>query len=371
MADPARITNEELEIVVCGPDERAEQADLFNRCFKKRLGTSELRWRYDDGPHGPAISLVARPPGAGELGISGYACSPRRALVRGEPASEAQLGQTGDVMTDPAWRKRGIFSDLDRRCMAEAREACWPVSIGYPNRRSAHIFLKLGWNRVGSLRPWSFFFQGGGPAREVRLREGRLRAALLPLARLGANAKRKALARRAGDQLTAHPLERFPDEVENLSRQVESRYELMVRRDAAYLNWRFVDNPGGLHRCIGIHGSDGFLRGYAVVQVPREGSPAGYLVDVLGQDDAVVAAAIAAALDTLEAAGAVLAEATAIDGSDWERELRAAGFLAPKPDNHLIVITHVHQPDHPLARAAADASRWYFTDGDRDDETMG
>jgi hypothetical protein len=63
--------------------------------------------------------------------------------------------------------------------------------------------------------------------------------------------------------------------------------------------------------------------------------------------------------------------ATAIDGSWWSGQLVSAGFLPPRPENHLSVILHVHQPDHPLVSAARDIRGWYMTDGDRDDETMG
>jgi hypothetical protein len=51
--------------------------------------------------------------------------------------------------------------------------------------------------------------------------------------------------------------------------------------------------------------------------------------------------------------------------------LAANGFQAPKSTNYLTVILHAHDAEHPLTRAARDLSGWYFTDGDRDDETMG
>jgi hypothetical protein len=73
----------------------------------------------------------------------------------------------------------------------------------------------------------------------------------------------------------------------------------------------------------------------------------------------------------LEQAHASTVQATAIDGSWWSGNLLRAGFVPPKPDNHLNVIVHVLRPDHPLAAAARDARKWYLTDGDRDDETMG
>jgi hypothetical protein len=113
------------------------------------------------------------------------------------------------------------------------------------------------------------------------------------------------------------------------------------------------------------------LEGYAVVQLPRPGEAHGYVVDLLASDAGAEAAALEAALARLDAAGASYAEATAIDGSWWSGKLSSAGFLAPRPKNHLLVIVHANQPDHPLALAARDPRRWYFTDGDRDDETMG
>jgi hypothetical protein len=64
-------------------------------------------------------------------------------------------------------------------------------------------------------------------------------------------------------------------------------------------------------------------------------------------------------------------QATAIDGSWWNHVLTGSGFRAPRPDNHMIVILHPHRADHALTRAARNTAAWYFTDGDRDDETVG
>ncbi len=366
--DPATVANEDLSVELCGPADRPEQARLFNACFKKALGPEALRWRYDQSPHGTSVSVVARPPG-GEA-ISGYACNPRRALAGGDEATFATIGQTGDVMTHPDWRKRGIFSSLDAEALRETARRGWPLVFGLPNRRSAPTFLKLGWSAVGTLRPWSFYASAGGAARAVRRREGRGRAALLPLARLRCAAGLRRL-RRAARGLTVAPLERFPDAVLPLARAVEERFALMVRRDADYLNWRFVDTTAGLHRALGVYRPGGSLAGYAVVQRPREGERVGYLVDALAPEPAALAAAVGAALELLAAAGASVVQATAVDGSFWQRTLEGAGFLAPKPQNHLIVIAYLHRPEHPLARAAVRAADWYLTDGDRDDETMG
>jgi len=88
-------------------------------------------------------------------------------------------------------------------------------------------------------------------------------------------------------------------------------------------------------------------------------------------EDGALAAALDGGLATLEQAGASVVQATAIDGSWWRDVLVGQGFVAPRRANHLTIILHVHDGAHPLAAAARDPRGWYFTDGDRDDETMG
>jgi GNAT superfamily N-acetyltransferase len=361
--------SEEFAIALCGPQDREEQARLFNACFKKQLAAPALTWRYDRNPHGKAVSLVARPQG-GE-GVCGYACSPRLALVRGDEATLAPIGQTGDVMTHPDWRKRGIFSDLDRRCMQETARLGWPLVFGLPNRRSAHIFLGLGWEQVGTIRPWTFVLRVTPRAREHRRADGRLKAWTLGLARGAGRRARQGLREASGGQFGVRRIARFDEAVTAISRRVEPHFELMVRRDADYLNWRFVENTAGLHTPLGVFAANGELAAYVVVQAPREGLGIGYLVDVLAADEAALAQALEAGLAQLEAAGAELVQSTAVDGSWWQARLVEAGFQSPRAENHLLVILHTNRPEHPLARAARDASRWYLTDGDRDDETMG
>src|ERR1043165_1065238 len=96
---PEITRDEQVVVSACVPEHREEQAQLFNQCFKKHVDGAALRWRYDQAPQGGSISFLARPP-SGEA-ISGYACSPRRALARGDERTLALVGETGDVMTHP------------------------------------------------------------------------------------------------------------------------------------------------------------------------------------------------------------------------------------------------------------------------------
>ncbi len=356
-----------FELHLCGPVDRAEQQRLYNACFKKPLDVAGLVWRYDKNPIGAAISLVARP--EQKEGVSGYACNPRIAVARG--AHAAVIGETGDVMTHPDWRKRGIFSQLDRAAMAEAKRRGWPLVFGLPNRRSAHIFLELGWQRVGTLRPWTCVLENSARARAERAKEGRLAGWTTGLARR----RSRGLCQRQARFGAGHTLRAieggFPPETNELSRVVEKQFAFMIRRDKAYLDWRFLAGPSRLHRAFELRDAAEKFAGYCVVQLPREGSAVGYLVDVLARDERSLAAAICGGIDVLERAGAALVQATAIDGSWWQSRLQAHGFCAPRRENHLTIILHANDVAHPLVSAARDPRTWYFTDGDRDDETMG
>lgn len=361
----------ELRVHACGPEDRARQAELFNACFKKRVDAAALAWRYDRSPHGASLSYLTLHEGRG---VSGYACSPRRVLAFGDETTAAPVGETGDVMTHPEWRKRGLFSALDRACVARAKELGWPLVFGLPNRRSAHLFVELGWKTVGSVRPWNAVLRADAGARAVLAPEergGRARALLAPIDALRLASARRALRRSAAGRFTVRAIDAFPPEVQELSRAEERRFAWMARRDRAWLEWRFLKTPSKLHRAYGVFDETGDMRGYVVVQLPRAGEARGWISDVLVRGDEARAAAFEAAFEALSAAGASVASAHAIEGSWWSDALRSAGLRPSSDRQALSVIAWVCDPEHPLARSAVRAADWHLTDGDRDDETVG
>ncbi len=358
----------DIRIDSAGPADRAEQVALYAVCFDKADGARVLPWRYRASPHGPSISFLARD--AQDVTLSGYACSPRIVVPNGREDQAALVGETGDVMTHPDHRGRGVFSSLDRAAMEATREAGWACVFGLPNRQSAGIFTgKLGWSEVGQIRPFTFVLRADRVGRAERFRAGRVASWLTPLAVRRGRAVRRNLSAQA-DRRRVEPLERFGIDVTNLWKRVAPRWPWMVRRDADWLNWRFLDAPSGRFRALGIH-QGGTLTAYAVVQVPEAGSGVGCLVDVLALDDADLAAAVEAALGYLEAQGASVVKSHAIVGSWWESRLLAFAFQPPKAEDQKIVIAFVHDADHPLGKAVLEPHTWYFTDGDRDDELVG
>ncbi|HJM57282.1 MAG: hypothetical protein CMJ98_10640 [Planctomycetes bacterium] len=357
----------DLPVATCGESDRAEQAALYNRCFGSEEGERVLPWRYDASPHGQALSLLART--ASGQAVSGYACSPRRILFRGEVGGT--VGQTGDVMTDPEHRGQGVFSDLDRRAMSAAAERGWAFVFGLPNRQSAHIFVEhLGWESVGRIRPYTFVLHADAAARAERMKAGRLAAMATPWRAWRGNMRRGHLRNVAFDTLTSVALPRFDESLEPLMQAVAAQWPWMVERSADYLNWRFIDAPSGRFRAHGVFDTEGAMQAFVVIQLPGDGESVGHVVDLVARDSVAWAGAMEAALGHLDKLGASVARAHAIEGSDWEKRLGSAGFVGSKAEDYKIVIVHHLDESHALAAVARDPASWFFTDGDRDDELV-
>jgi GNAT superfamily N-acetyltransferase len=347
------------------PADRAAQAALFDACFQRTDGAVVLPWRYDAGPQGASIARVVDGP---DGLVASYGCSPR---VLATPDGPVTVGQTGDVMTLPSERGKGLFSALDRAVMEDARAAGWPVVYGLPNSNSAHIFTRdLGWHQVGLVRPWTFVLASDRGARAERLRVGRAASALVPWTYWRGTMSLGHMKDLFFAKANVVAIARFKPEVDAVTAEAARGADWAVRRDHAYLNWRFCDAPSKRFKAHGVYEPSGSMRGYAVVQLPARGEPVGYVADIVALDRIAFAAAMEAALSHLRKAGASVARAYAIDGTRWQQDLVWSGFRPPKAEDSKAVIARVLDERHPLAAIAKDASRWSFTDGDRDAEII-
>lgn len=347
------------------PADRGAQATLFDACFQRKDGSEVLPWRYDTGPHGASIARVVDGP---DGLVASYGCSPRVLVT---PQGPVTVGQTGDVMTLPTERGRGLFSALDKAVMEDAKAAGWPVVYGLPNSSSAHIFTRdLGWLEVGRVRPWTFVLAADAGARAERMRVGRAAAALVPWTFWRGTMRLGHMKDLFFAKANVVAIARFKPEVDAVTEEAARSASWIVRRDHAYLNWRFCDAPSKRFKAHGVYEPSGRMRGYAVVQLPARGEPVGYVADIVALDRIAFAAAMEAALSHLRKAGASVARAYAIDGSRWQEDLVWSGFRPPKAEDSKPVIARVLDERHPLAAIARDASRWAFTDADRDAELI-
>jgi hypothetical protein len=160
------------------------------------------------------------------------------------------------------------------------------------------------------------------------------------------------------------PVERhhgpFDTRFDALWTSVKDLYPAICRRDAALLNWRYMEHPDADHVVLTLTTSDR-LRGYCVVRAfDRQGRRRGKILDLLTAPDDQDGreALLAAAVKELRRLRVERAECFS-SGADVGRLLDRLGF-APK-------ISKAGRPGPMLARNLPDsASGIYVTQGDGD-----
>jgi GNAT superfamily N-acetyltransferase len=158
------------------------------------LSGDEFDWWFSRNPAGSLMS-VARDDGR-VIGVASH--SLYRMVLGGE---EQMASFSVHATTDPVARGRGIFVGLERKHEEEAQARGVAVVLAFASAPTAPLFLgPLGWTEVARYRIWGRPLPFGGKRAE-------------PIPEFD----------HAGDAAAGWPNH--------------------VVRDAAYLNWRYLDSP--------------------------------------------------------------------------------------------------------------------------------
>lgn len=324
-----------------------------------------LHWLLGDTPAG-AGSGVMMLYGQEVVGFAGLL--PRRVEIGSESLAVAQCV---DYMVHAQARSRAGSFRIMSIWAQLAHDLGFAFGIGFPNA-SAHKVVtrsKLGWREAFwpalMVRPLSGaavpdFLARWGSARLLRYGTGV--AAKLTNARTGWSLRRRPRGE-------AFLIDHFDSRFEDLWQRARAGSLSGIRRDAAYLNWRFVRQPSYSYLRVGWK-FRGEVLGYAVAS-PREvlGVPSMLLVDLLAAPDAashVAEALLEEVVHRAEAQSSHVLQALAVDGSPMQAVLRRAGFVTvprrfnPKP---FVMTVHDLGASNNLPAFLAD---WHFSWGDMD-----
>ncbi len=211
-------------------------------------------------------------------------------LVNGR---ELLAGQISDLYTHPNFRGHGladrVLGCLNKHSLANDVEMmfAFPSSIGY------EIMRKRGYFEIGSqfvqyqliTNPSKFFAQ-------------------TKLGMLKRMAYEAMLAVRSPSlRGTVEEVDSFPEDVGEMTRAFEARFDLVARHSTEYLNWRYADPAGGMFRIL-ITRQEARTTGFAVLR-PYSMDDAHYMdiVDMMFDlndpmvAQELIAAAISAAQD--------------------------------------------------------------------------
>jgi hypothetical protein len=198
------------------PGDETAILDLFTRCFHTARTLEHFRWKYLQNPYGNAhISLTFDGDGA----LVGQYCGYLVPFVEG--GRDLLAHQIGDTMTDPAVRHvgRGPTSILGRTAAHFYETFC-----------EGQIAFNYGYN-VGNIQRFSIRF-----LRSDRVEPVSFWRRQMPIQRIA----------RAGRWVRGYQLELVLDageEFDRFYRRVLPWYPFLVRRDARYLRWRYLECP--------------------------------------------------------------------------------------------------------------------------------
>jgi GNAT superfamily N-acetyltransferase len=338
------------------PDDKRSVESLYRRVFGNDAAeASRLRWdwQYRRNPNNPGQEpeiWVAR---EGPAIIGQYATMPVKLSVRNQ---EVQGSWGMDVMVAPERQRQGLGEVLFRT---------WDRNVGASlglglSESSYRLFQKLRWPDVGPVpllvkpltrralrRPnWPVFLN-------------RLVSALtLPLVLV--------VARSRPLRAEVRMIQRFDESFTQLWDDLAPKFDLAVRRDAAYLNWKYVTAPHVRYSIAALR-RDGRNVGYAVYRHLHE--PRGrvtLLVDFLADPDDEDALRTLMHWVDREARQADSDKIrTFAMHAGFRRLLRRSGYFQVKSTMEFVVKVNGVEVDPAFYQ---DTSRWHITLGDSDQD---
>jgi GNAT superfamily N-acetyltransferase len=221
------------------PEDFPAIAELGKDNLETKWDEPFLKWKYLQNPVNPFYGVVAEADGK-VLGCYG------NIPVLIKAGAEVVTGaQAVDLAVAPEARRHGLFVKMAQQTYQQMdKDGVW-LDYAFPNPASQAGFVtRLNWTPVG-LAP-----------RYIKIIDPKAITVSKGLSGLAAQALARGLAKlpvhaswhskrppAEAPGIEVHPADSFDPRADRLWEQAAADFPLTVRRDAAYLNWRYVDNP--------------------------------------------------------------------------------------------------------------------------------
>lgn len=217
--------------------------DMFNEVFNQNRELSAWYWKYRDNPYGKYIISLATT-NDGNL-VSHYAGYPSPFCYFGVARSIFTSYQIGDVMTKPRVRNIGLgkTSLLARTAQHFYKKFCMgqvPFIYGF----------NTGNHRKMGTRYMDYIYIENIPYRVKDIKTNPIRQLTI---------LKKLLSDLSIDEISS------PDkEFDVFFESVAHSYKLLIRRDASYIRWRYIECPDNAYKIFTVR-KRGRLIGWSVL----------------------------------------------------------------------------------------------------------
>jgi hypothetical protein len=251
--------------------------------------------------------------------------------------------------------------------MMKAKEDLpFSLSLGQTNEMRSILF-SLGWQQVAPLQVYVF------PLRPGKMLKGKMNPLLAKTAGAGlqllAYTKNQKTRSKLLD-LDVNEIDQFSERHDELWEEVKSDYKCAVVRDASYLNWKYIDQPGQTFRRFEMKQGSKVV-GTAVLMFRDTGPHTPYKYRRAFIVDLVTAISdLKMVLSLLEA---IRIEVIKLDydsitfeiiNKDIEKALKQFGFLKRDPGRYFLIYSS--DTDENEKKNILDADNWFVTKGDSD-----
>jgi hypothetical protein len=337
-------------------DDRRHVEALYRRVFgidSAEANRLRWEWQYGRNPHMPADGPLIWLAREGQTIVGQYATMPVRLLVA-DREIDAAWGM--DVMVAPERQRQGLgevlFRTWDRNVGAS-------LGLGLSDS-SYRLFGKLRWPDVGPVpclvKPLTrrALRRPGWSVGANRL----LSAITLPVIRL--------IARSRPLDGEVRVIRHFDDRFNDLWSGVSSKFAFAVKRDAAYLNWKYIQAPH-VRYTIAIVERQQALVGYVVYRHFQE--PRGRVTVVVDwltdpEDESALQTLLRWVDREARAADSDKIRAFAMHAG-FRRGLRRAGYFSVK--SSMEFVAKINAVDVPSS-FYEQTDTWHVTLGDSDQD---
>jgi GNAT superfamily N-acetyltransferase len=331
---------------------------LMRKTFQTETTEAYWRWKFFENPLHENASFVAL---CGER-LIGFAGAVPYRLKYGDRVIKA--GHLVDLMVDPEWRGKNVFSLIMRMMVARIIQSM-DVMYGFTNEKSREIFERF----------YDIAYETPRIDRPVRTEH--LARKVIPLAVLSrwmGNAGDSVLrllvrlhSSTRSKGIYIQSVDRFDSGVDALWEDVSTGFEIAAVRDRAYLNWRYSDHPIYKYKMFTAEGDPGSLLGFVVLRCHHfpDAGPIGLVVDFLVRPDRADAARalLAHSIQHFQTQGVTGVTGWMFPHSPWKRVFERSLFF---PRKSKVIVLTTSFADNVDRNRLKDLRQWYITMGDRD-----
>ena len=273
-----------------------------------------------------------------------------------------------DMIVLKKFRKRGIATLLFSSVMDQIKDRCRFFLLAGANDYAVAIYKNIGFKHLGFIPLYVMPLDTGNIIDGLSSGMPALRLSK-PFVRWFCNIYRRitSSAKKRAPDITVKEIQDFDGSFDDFWERSSGRYNMIIKRGARELPWRFIDQPFRRYIVFKAEGSDGRLRGYTVLRESKNrGLKAGVISDLLvaPDDHEATAALLDFIVDFFRDVKKVDLIHFRILSPVVERAALRAGFFKVRSNSHLLMA----QLGDPGAGEglSGDKNNWFLTGADSD-----